>query len=377
VAKEEKADGDYEFTPPDFDEEAFIHREMVSFRTTTILFVWGIVAAAMSWGAYLAIGSPKTGWLAGIAIFAATGYALKLIFPRLGADVKHFTRRDWTGTGFLYFFTWLSFFLLAINPPLTDIAAPRIEAAASPPVQVAGMGAAFEVLASDNDRIASQRLVVVRDGRELDAQAQDLGDGRSTVPLSGLEPGTYRLEAVALDGRGHEARAVANLTVQPPGQLLRVTLPREGILDGAARIVVRPDASIPQLAPCTIESAIKGVSCIRHVTLQVQGGGSVGMRNEGQDWTATADHAGWREGLANFTVRAEFLDRFLGANRVPGGELVAGPFTVNVTVPPGQAQHPPLVDQPTARHVSIPGPEIAVVAVAALGAALWARRRQR
>ncbi|MFA5944900.1 MAG: hypothetical protein WC876_10595, partial [Candidatus Thermoplasmatota archaeon] len=106
-------DSDYEFIPPDFDEDAFIHREMVSFRTTLLLFLWGIVAAAVSWGAFAAMGGVKTGWLVGLGIAAVFFLGLKSVFTMLKVDIKHFGRREWLGTGALYFFTWLSFFIIA------------------------------------------------------------------------------------------------------------------------------------------------------------------------------------------------------------------------------------------------------------------------
>ncbi|HEX2065337.1 MAG TPA: hypothetical protein VHI93_00855, partial [Candidatus Thermoplasmatota archaeon] len=95
MADEKKDGSGYEFVPPDFDEDAFVHREMVSFKTTSILFGWGVLAAAASWAAYVAVGGTDLGWLIGLALCGAFGYALKFLFPRLGADVSHFKRKEW------------------------------------------------------------------------------------------------------------------------------------------------------------------------------------------------------------------------------------------------------------------------------------------
>src|SRR5205085_1049358 len=64
--------GEYEFKLPDFDEDTFIHREMVQFKTTSLLFLWGIVTALVSWAAYALLqGDESSGWLAGLLIAAA------------------------------------------------------------------------------------------------------------------------------------------------------------------------------------------------------------------------------------------------------------------------------------------------------------------
>src|SRR5688572_26885864 len=138
--KESRGDGkdsDYEFIPPDFDEDAFIHRELVSFRTTLILFLWAIVAAAVSWAAFAGMGGADTGWLVGLAIAAAFFLGLKRIFALLKVDIAHFGRKEWLGTAALYFFTWLSFFIIAINPPVSDFAPPRVEVLPAPHAQLA------------------------------------------------------------------------------------------------------------------------------------------------------------------------------------------------------------------------------------------------
>ena len=84
--KKESKDGkdpDYEFIPPDFDEDAFIHKELVSFRTTSILFVWGIVAALVSWAIYGPMGADRGAWFAGLAVCAAFGFSLKVLYTQL------------------------------------------------------------------------------------------------------------------------------------------------------------------------------------------------------------------------------------------------------------------------------------------------------
>ncbi|MGB1697177.1 MAG: hypothetical protein ACPHK8_02125, partial [Thermoplasmatota archaeon] len=115
MAKDEANDAkgeEYQFEIPDFDEEAFIHKEMTSFRTTAVLFAWGILAALLSWGIFVAVDGAKTAWYLGLAVVIGFLYALRIVYPKLNIDVAHFKRREWMGTGFLLFFTWLAFFIL-------------------------------------------------------------------------------------------------------------------------------------------------------------------------------------------------------------------------------------------------------------------------
>lgn len=364
--KDGKGEG-YEFVPPDFDEEAFIHRELVSFKTTAILFAWGIVAAAASWGAFLAVGASSSGWFIGLAICAAMGYSLKFIFPRLGADIAHFKRREWLGTGFLFFFTWLSFFILAINPPITDVAPPQVFVYGSPPLQEPGANATFHVVAIDNDRVASLDVHVTLDGNPLNVPLTTLGPGhvQGTLPAA---PGTYAITATATDPHRHVGTGTANVTV---GHVLDVTWPKDAPFTDADQVLVK--TPIPT---CAADYA-KGTKydCLRTVELRPTDGSPVIPLATTPDgnWRSDLTYAGWTAGNHTYQVIASYPKHFLAAEAVDGGSILGESHTLHVAHAGGTttASVPP---EPTQRAVQVPAPGIGLIAVAFLGLALLRRR---
>jgi hypothetical protein len=363
--KDEK--GDYEFVAPDFDEHAFIHREMVSFRTTAILFAWGIVAAAVSWGLFLT--NPRYGWAIGLAVCAAFGYSLKVLFPRLGADIAHFKRREWMGTGFLFFFTWLSFFMLAINPPITDVAPPQVFLDTAP-VHEAGSNVTIAALATDNHHVTGLQVEVQRDGKPVAATLQDKGAGHQVATLAAAQPGTYRVVATASDGRNADAHANLTFVV---GNVLHLKVPA-GALDGTNFVSATVDGS----HACTKDDIAAAATCLRAVFLRQANGDPVQMDTaDGTTWKAEASYKGWTEGANNVTLVAQFQERFLGAERAPGGEVVAANPTT-ITVQGATGTHAvTLPDQPPHRAIQVPGPELGLLAVVLAGAALVASRRSK
>ncbi|MHB1261682.1 MAG: hypothetical protein ACYC2H_08180 [Thermoplasmatota archaeon] len=264
-----KKGDDYEFIPPDFDEDAFIHKELVSFRTTLILFLWAIVAAAVSWGAFAAMGGAKTGWLVGLGIAALLFLGLKRLFLMLKVDIKHFGRREWLGTGALYFFTWLSFFIIAINPPVSDFAPPRVELHASPLVQETDDRVTIDLFVEDNHAVEAHAFEL-RHGDEVLATTgdlQDLGRGHYRYEAVGLAPGTYEAVASASDDKGHDGND--SITFAVIEKILQVTLPEGGRMDAATDQVLVKSLS-DAYGPCqTKKNRITNVPCVREVAIDL------------------------------------------------------------------------------------------------------------
>ncbi|HLF15925.1 MAG TPA: hypothetical protein VI796_00615 [Candidatus Thermoplasmatota archaeon] len=380
--KEEKeGEGDYEFRAPEFNEDEFIHKEMVSFRTTAILFVWGVIVAAVSWGVFGAVGGERNGWFAGLALAAAGGYALKWLFPRFKADIRHFKRREWTGTGFLFFFTWLAFFILLINPPVSDFAEPTVEAFPSPLVQQSGGVTTLHIFATDNDRVEevdfafwlADRDHPIAAGRE---NLTALGHGHYTyeVPV-GLAAGTYRFSADATDAKGKTTHTEGDLAIT--GGAVGYYPP-----DGDAFNSPTDQLAVKlhdDLVPCkSRRGLVTGPDgCVRDVRLALSGGGAVHLRwsDDADAWSALASFDGWASGPNTFRIEAETADHFEGSQRVEGGLLtLPGPFTVDVQVPAGGTAVKVPAD-PDAPSVNIPGFGAAALLVAIAAAAMLARRR--
>jgi hypothetical protein len=365
--------GDYEFKLPNFDEDAFIHREMVSFKTTAILFVWGIVAALVSWAAFAIIkGETPKGWYVGAALCFGFGALLKTLFRRFGADVSHFKRGNWVGTYLLFFFTWLAFFMVAINPPVSDFSPPQVVMAASPPLQSAGGAVGVTILAVDNAGTPTVDLHLMRGQTEFTDYVRVVDGDREQVLLANATAGTYTLLATATDARGHST--TSNTTFVVGGGL--EVLPRSGTLAEGTTLLV----NVPGGIPCDSTSYQTGKPCVRRVFLKGSDGQE--MLNlefssaDGNRWRATSSFQGWKTGNNTFTVVAEFLDHYLGAERVAGGQTVAGPFTLNVPVAGGAYQAQNILPQPQGRTLLGPAWGLIGTAGILLGAAVVARQRR-
>lgn len=366
-------DDDYEFVPADFDEDAFIHKEMVSFRTTSILFLWGIVAALVSWGLFAAVDGAKVGWLIGLAVCAAFGLSLKVIYPRLKADIKHFGRREWLGTGFLFFFTWLAFFIIAVNPPVSDFAAPRVDLMAAPFVQQSGGDVTIDAFFEDNDHVASYDFSLTGPDGVIPGDLQDLGRGHHRFVATDLEPGIYVARASARDDRGHEQNTTTQFTVVDVA--VRVYLPEGNKFDSPTDTLLVQTEGVEA---CRTKKG-RGVvnePCIRTVHLDFTTGGLLYLESSAVDggWKATSNFAGWPIGNVSFLVTAEVIGDYSGAVFVDGGDLVSGPYNLTVPGPVG-AYQAKVIHDPGAPRRDVPGIGTAVLAVGLLAAVALARRR--
>lgn len=371
-------DSDYEFIPPDFDEDAFIHREMVSFRTTAILFVWGIVAAVATWLVFTSMDGSRGAWFIGLGLAAAFGFALKWLFPLLKADIKHFGRREWMGTGALFFFTWLAFVLIAVNPPVSDFAAPRVDLYASPVAQSPDGEVAFHLFVEDNVAVDEHTFRLTRGADTLATEGNltSLGHGHYTFTTTGLAPGAYRLEGTATDGEGHEGEGTLEFAVSET--LIDYSASGGGQLTGDAdRVLVRTAEGIP--ACKTSKGTVTTRDpCVRTVRLEMVGSpGNITLPYDKDEkaWIGTTALAGWTPGNNTFDVVAELADRYSGSTRFDGGEIRDGPHTVQVTDGSLGSTVAIAPRDPSAHQRNVPGLGLPLLAAGLVAAALVLRRR--
>lgn len=371
-------DEDYVFEMPDFDEDAFIHKELVSFKTTGVLFVWGIVAALVSWGIFEVLGGAQTGWYLGLGVVVVFGYLLRFLYPRLGLDIKHFGRREWLGTGFLLFFTWLAFFLLFVNPPVTDHAPPLIEVVASPPIQQVGGDVVFDLFFEDNHRIAAMTFALTSGSGATVAtldDAAEIGRGHYRYVLSNATGTTYSYTATATDAKGNEAETAGD--VQASANALRVQLPRENaILQTPDTVFVTIVGSFPQ---CDENIGRRITPCHLNVFLEFEGRDDIRMTYDAEldGWKATGNTKGWQPGENTFGVVSEMQALAFGPNVLEPARIVrAGPFTVDVAPEiSGDAESAWLVQDLTSHNAKrTPGPGVVAIGLLLAGIVAVARR---
>ncbi len=128
--KEEAAD----WVPPDFDEVAYMRREMEGARAAVATIAWAVVGAIVAFLLYSVL--PVLAFFAGIAV----GFGMYFVFPLFGIRTESFKRRDWMGHGITYFFSWLAFWIILLNPPFGDFTDPTIQAVSVSPYTTGFVG---------------------------------------------------------------------------------------------------------------------------------------------------------------------------------------------------------------------------------------------
>lgn len=356
---------DYEFVPPDFDEDAFIHKEMVSFKTTSTLIIMGIAVAVLSWLLFAPVGGADAGWYLGLLLVAASFAVLKPLYKALHFDISHYGRREWLGTGFLLFFTWLAFFMILLNPPFSDHAPPTVALSAAPSVGEAGQDVRIDLLVADNTRALAPTFRITGPSGQVASEEdlQDLGHGHYRLTRQ-LEAGTYTVSASTQDPAGHESGS--NMTLRVVQDVVRVTVgdltdPTQEIL-----AVVPPELDVWAVYADLDHDPSTGDDRVYLSYREDRGG-----------WEATGSYSGWHAGTNNFTIFVEERNRFENQLLVAGAVLSDGPHTVTIDQPGDFPGGVPRRANPTDPPVrSVPGVEVPLLAAGLVGVALVARRRR-
>ena len=376
----EPKEEEYDFEVPDFDEDAFIHRELTSFRTTTVLFLWAIIVALLSWLGYSALGAGKSNWYLALIFAGICGYLLKFIFPLVRADVRHFQRKDWFGTGFLYFFSWLAIFILLVNPPVSDFADPQVmvyvpEAA---PAGVLEVHVVFE----DNSGIANSTFTLMR-GSTVLATMEDLEDRGGGVFLLSydFEPGEYSIAATVEDDGGRTASWSGPLDVSDVTRLIIYNADAITLESNSQRVTVETRG----LDYCTVDHFMSGKVCVRSVFIDANNGERVVMAYDAvlKIWSANRDTAGWNEGSNEFDIVVDTLDSFHGSMRLDGVSFRLTSDDIAASGKPYPIVVPEPGDSNISRGLELPNPDAPVRTTPGVGLAflvlgllaLAARRR--
>jgi hypothetical protein len=122
VARRKRKEEEPEWTPPEFDEVGYMRKEIESAQVALVIIAWSAVGAGLAYVLSIFV-HPAAGFLLGLAAFAP----LYFLLPALRLPVATFKRRDWFGHASIYFFCWLAFFILLLNPPFGDHTPPTIQ----------------------------------------------------------------------------------------------------------------------------------------------------------------------------------------------------------------------------------------------------------
>jgi len=121
MARRKRKEEEPDWVAPEFDELSYMRTEMQAARTAVVTIGWAVVGAIVSFLLYSV--NPALAFFAGIAV----GSGMYFMLPLIGIDIGPFKRRDWIGHGVTYFFSWLAFWILLLNPPIGDFTVPTIQ----------------------------------------------------------------------------------------------------------------------------------------------------------------------------------------------------------------------------------------------------------
>lgn len=113
--RDEKAvekDGDYEFKLPDFDEKAFIRREVLGAKASFYTIAVGVLAGVLA--TVVSLVAPERWQLGWLPIFGSM-LALRPVLQRFGFGEESTTWKAMAGSSFMLFFTALSIWIVGVN----------------------------------------------------------------------------------------------------------------------------------------------------------------------------------------------------------------------------------------------------------------------
>lgn len=129
MAKKRKKDkkrkeDEYEFKPPEFDEEEFLKKELRDTKTVLMTVGYSVV-----FGVIAAILSNLSSKLIGVSfllVFVGI-YSLRYFYPLMKVKTEDFQKKNWAGNVAWFFLTFLAVWVLTFNYPFSDHADPEVE----------------------------------------------------------------------------------------------------------------------------------------------------------------------------------------------------------------------------------------------------------
>lgn len=110
--KAEEKGGDYEFKMPDFDERAFVRREVQSARASFYTIGVGVLAGVLA--TLVNVAAPER-WQLGWLPILGSMFALRPVLQRFGFGEEATSWKALLGSSFMLFFTALSIWIVGVN----------------------------------------------------------------------------------------------------------------------------------------------------------------------------------------------------------------------------------------------------------------------
>jgi len=148
---------DEEIKLPEFDEKKFKETEKRKAKTAMASFLFGVVIAVISRFLWANMSASIRWPLVFLFAMASIGFLAKIL-QYLKIDTAAFSKKEWLSSISFYFFTWLAFFILFMNPPFYDASPPKIEVAVLPAIQQINENVSIYARITDNAGIEKAEI---------------------------------------------------------------------------------------------------------------------------------------------------------------------------------------------------------------------------
>ncbi len=118
--KDEVEEPKYEFVPPDFDEKAFLEKDIKGTKSLIVATFLGILAGV------LAYALTDVSIILGFIVILACAIGLKFLIPVLRIDSEGIDKKTLAGNIAIILLLSLGIWIVMLNPPFSDQIAPEI-----------------------------------------------------------------------------------------------------------------------------------------------------------------------------------------------------------------------------------------------------------
>jgi hypothetical protein len=298
---------EYEFQMPSFDEKEFITEQKKKAKSAFISFGFGILMGIICSAIWISLGDSSVKWpvtfLLGIC---SLGFLIK-IFQLFKIDVSTFERKDWLGTGAFYFFTFLAFFIISINPPFYDGSPPVIDTFSLPSAQEVEGNTVLVAKITDNVGLKSTTLeILTPDGKTFNESLINEGNDIYFYDFKNKEntTGVFTFLIRSEDTNGNQA--TKNGTFSFTEDIISISDYQQG-------------QSLSRLDEIKIRVKQLGIdSNNMRVFYTVNNGEEINASYSGEDtyaseyiYTTSPDRLGWSTGFVTVEVFVEVVHYFV------------------------------------------------------------------
>jgi hypothetical protein len=217
AAKRKKEKEEPDFAIPEFDEGAYMRKEVEGAKAAVVSVILAVPVAGVLYGLAV-VGLAVVAFFLGIALTFSLPRIFRLlkVLPWPKVDTSTFERRDWLGHGSTFFFSWFAFWILLLNAPFVDLTNPVIGVTAFAGVTTIAMppetlntlrlapsstSVLFNVTIQENVGIDNATITVAGIPSALTHLGGPRYEFRYMNPIT-----PFRVDVYALDVNGREAR---------------------------------------------------------------------------------------------------------------------------------------------------------------------------